>query len=308
MRVVFLGSPPFALPSLKALAAVHSVVTLVSQPDRPAGRGREHTAPATKIFAPEADIPVFQPERLRDLDAIARIEALEPDMLVVAAYGQILPQALLDIPKSGSLNVHASLLPRWRGAAPIQAAIRHGDERTGVTIMQMDAGLDTGPILSQQSIKIAADETGGSLTERLSQIGANLLVETIPQLLSGEIAPEPQDNALATHAPMLKKSDGELDLEATAEQLARQIRAFDPWPGSFIMWGDRRLVVKRAHTALLNGTATGKVTVVDNVPAVTTREGVLVLDVIQPAGKREMSGEAFVRGAPDFIGAQLPTQ
>ena len=308
MRVVFLGSPPFALPSLRALAAIYSVVTLVSQPDRPAGRGREHTAPATKIFASEAGIPVFQPERLRDLDAIARIEALEPDMLVVAAYGQILPQRLLDIPKNGSLNVHASLLPRWRGAAPIQAAIRNGDEQTGVTIMQMDAGLDTGPILTQQSIRIAADETGGSLTERLSQIGSDLLVETIPQLLSGEIAPEPQDESLATHAPMLKKSDGALNLEATAEQLARQIRAFDPWPGSFIMWGDRRLVVKRAHTALLNGTATGRVTVVDNVPAVATREGVLVLDVIQPAGKREMSGEAFVRGAPEFIGAQLPTQ
>ncbi len=308
MRVVFLGSPPFALPSLRALAAIYSVVALVSQPDRPAGRGREHTAPASKIFASEAGIPVFQPERLGDLDAIARIGDLEPDMLIVAAYGQILPQGLLDIPKNGSLNVHASLLPRWRGAAPIQAAIRNGDEQTGVTIMQMDAGLDTGPILTQQSIRIAADETGGSLTERLSQIGSDLLVETIPQLLSGEIAPEPQDESLATHAPMLKKSDGALNLEATAEQLARQIRAFDPWPGSFIMWGDRRLVVKRAHTALLNGTATGRVTVVDNVPAVATREGVLVLDVIQPAGKREMSGEAFVRGAPEFIGAQLPTQ
>ena len=307
MRVVFLGSPPFALPSLKAVAAIYSVVTVVSQPDRPAGRGREPTAPATKAFASDAGIPVLQPERLRDLDAINRIADLEPDMLIVAAYGQILPQSLLDIPKNGSLNVHASLLPRWRGAAPIQAAILHGDEQSGVTIIQMDAGLDTGPILSQQSIKIAADETGGSLTERLSQIGADLLVETIPQLLSSEIDPEPQDKALATHAPMLKKSDGELDLEATAEQLARQIRAFDPWPGSFIMWGDRRLVVKRAHTALLNGTATGKVTVVENVPAVATREGVLVLDVIQPAGKREMSGEAFVRGAPDFIGAQLPT-
>lgn len=308
MRVVFLGSSPFALPSLKALAAIYSIVTLVSQPDRPAGRGREQTAPATKIFANEAGIPVFQPERLRETDAIARIEALEPDMLVVAAYGQILPQALLDIPKNGSLNVHASLLPRWRGAAPIQSAILHGDKESGVTIMQMDAGLDTGPILSRQSTKIAGDETGGSLSQRLSQIGADLLAETILQLLSGEIAPELQDESFATHAPMLKKSDGELDLEATAEQLVRQIRAFDPWPGSFIMWGDRRLVVKRAHTASLNGTATGSVTVVENIPAVATREGVLVLDVIQPAGKREMSGEAFVRGAPDFIGAQLPTQ
>jgi len=307
MRVVFLGSPPFALPSLKALATNYTVVTVISQPDRPAGRGREHTAPATKIFATEAGIPVFQPDRLRDLDAINHIADLEPDMLVVAAYGQILSQALLDVPKNGSLNVHASLLPRWRGAAPIQAAILHGDEQSGVTIMEMDAGLDTGPILSQQKIELTADETGGSLTERLSKIGSGLLVETIPKLLSGGISPDPQDETQATHAPTLKKSDGELDLNSTAEQLTRQIRAYDPWPGSFIMWGDRRLVVKRAHTASPDGTATGKVMMVENLPAVATHDGVLVLDMIQPAGKREMSGEAFVRGAPAFIGAQLPT-
>ena len=307
MRVVFLGSPPFALPSLKALATNYTVVTVISQPDRPAGRGREHTAPATKIFATEAGIPVFQPDRLRDLDAINHIADLEPYMLVVAAYGQILSQALLDVPKNGSLNVHASLLPRWRGAAPIQAAILHVDEQSGVTIMEMDAGLDTGPILSQQKIELTADETGGSLTERLSKIGSGLLVETIPKLLSGGISPDPQDETQATHAPTLKKSDGELDLNSTAEQLTRQIRAYDPWPGSFIMWGDRRLVVKRAHTASPNGTATGKVMMVENLPAVATHDGVLVLDMIQPAGKREMSGEAFVRGAPAFIGAQLPT-
>ncbi len=306
MRVVFMGSPRFALPSLKALAENYSVVTVISQPDRPAGRGRERTAPATKAFASEAGIPVFQPEILRDPDSISRIADLQPDMLVVAAYGQILPQSLLDLPENGSLNVHASLLPRWRGAAPIQAAIRNGDRETGVTIMQMDAGLDTGSILRQHAIKLEAEDTGGTLTERLSHIGADLLIETIPPYIAGEITPQPQDDKLATHAPMLRKRDGELDLQATADQLARQIRAFDPWPGTFVMWGDRRLAVKRAHTAARNGTATGKVLLIENAPAVATRAGVLVLDIVQLAGKREMSGEAFIRGAPDFVGTQLP--
>jgi methionyl-tRNA formyltransferase len=302
-----MGSPAFAVPSLKVLAENYSIVAVVSQPDRPSGRGRETTAPDIKIFATDAGTPVFQPERVRDPDAISWIADLEPEMIVVAAYGQILPQSLLDLPEHGSLNVHASLLPRWRGAAPIQAAIHNGDKETGVTIMQMDAGLDTGPILSQRTIMLEAEDTGGALTERLSHIGASLLIETIPPYLAGDIAPQPQDDTLATHAPMLSKRDGKLDLQATAEQLARQIRAFEPWPGSFLMWGDRRLAVKRAHTASHNGVATGKVTIIENAPAVATREGMLVLDIIQPAGKREMSGEAFIRGAPDFVGAQLPT-
>ena len=195
--------------------------------------------------------------------------------------------------------------PRWRGAAPVQAAIRSGDQETGVTIMQMDAGLDTGPILNQRTVLLGTEDTGGSLSERLSHIGANLLIETIPPYLSGDIAPQPQDDTLATHAPMLSKHDGELDLQASAEQLARQIRAFDPWPGTFVMWGDRRLAVKRAHSASRNGATTGKVTMIENAPALATREGILVLDVVQLAGKREMSGEAFVRGAPDFVGTQL---
>ena len=301
-----MGSPAFALPSLQALAEDYSVVAVVSQPDRPAGRGRKRAAPPTKIFASEAGIPIYQPERLRDPNAISWIAKLRPKLLVVAAYGQILPQSLLDLPENGSLNVHASLLPLWRGAAPIQAAIQNGDKQTGVTIMQMEAGLDTGPILSQRAIVVEAEDTGGSLTKRLSHIGADLLIETMGSYLAGDIAPRPQDDTLATYAPMLSKRDGELDLQATAEQLARKIRAFDPWPGTFIMWGDRRLAIKRAHSASFNGAATGKVTMIGNAPAVATGEGVLVLDAVQPAGKREMSGEAFIRGAPDFVGAQLP--
>jgi methionyl-tRNA formyltransferase len=300
-----MGSPQFALPTLKALSEHYSVVAVISQPDRPAGRGRERRRPATKIFAVEAGIPVLQPERIGDDDSISQISELRPELLVVAAYGQILPQTLLDLPENGSLNVHASLLPRWRGAAPVQAAIRSGDKESGVTIVQMDAGLDTGPTLSQRRVGLEDQETGGSLTERLSHIGAELLIETLPRYLSGEITPQPQDDALATHAPMLMKSDGALDPQATAEQLVRQIRAFDPWPGTFIMWGERRLAIKRAHAASQNGATSGEVVLIASYPALATREGLLVLDTVQPSGKRPMSGEAFIRGAPEFVGAQL---
>ena len=305
MRVVFMGSPQFALPSLKALSEQYSIVAVVSQPDRPAGRGRASRPPATKVFAVEAGIPVLQPERLRDAEAISRIAELQPELVVVAAYGQILPQSLLDLPENGSLNVHASLLPRWRGAAPVQAAIRSGDRESGVTIMQMDAGLDTGPILSQRGVRIEPEETGGSLTVRLSHVGAQLLIETLPGYLSRATTPEAQDETLSTHAPLLKKSDGALDLRATAEQLVRQIRAFDPWPGTFIMWGEQRLAIKRAHAASQNGAISGEVVLIGSSPALATREGLLVLDTVQPSGKRVMSGEAFIRGAPEFVGAQL---
>lgn len=305
MRVVFMGSPQFALPSLKTLSEQYSIVAVVSQPDRPAGRGRSSRPPATKVFAVEAGIPIYQPERLRDAEAISRIAELQPDLLVVAAYGQILPQSLLDLPENGSLNVHASLLPRWRGAAPVQAAIRSGDTESGITIMQMDAGLDTGPILSQRRISIEPGETGGSLTERLSHVGAELLIETLPGYLSRETIPEAQDEMLSTYAPLLEKSDGALDLRETAEQLVRQIRAFDPWPGTFIIWGEQRLAIKRAHVASQNGAISGEVVLIERSPALATREGLLVLDAVQPSGKRVMSGEAFIRGAPKFVGAQL---
>ena len=307
MRVVFMGSPQFALPSLKALSEQYSIVAVVSQPDRPAGRGRSSRPPATKVFAVEAGIPIHQPERLRDAEAISRIAELQPDLLVVAAYGQILPQSLLDLPENGSLNVHASLLPRWRGAAPVQAAIRSGDIESGITIMQMDAGLDTGPILSQRKVRIESEETGGALTMRLSHLGAELLIESLPGYLSRELTPVPQDESLSTYAPLLKKTDGALALRKTAEHLARQIRAFDPWPGTYIQWDDRRLAIKGAHTVPHNPTIAGEIALVDRTPAIGTRQGLLVLDRIQPSGKREMSGEAFIRGAPKFVGAQLLT-
>ena len=307
MRIVFMGSPEFALPSLESLAASYTIVGIVTQPDRPAGRGRVPRQSAVKSWILERDFPIAQPRRLKDPEAIEQLRTWNPDLIVVAAFGQILPPVVLDLPEWGCLNVHASLLPRWRGAAPIQAAILNGDAETGVTIMKMDPGLDTGPILSQQSTDILPDETGGSLTARLAVLGGELLSETIPQYIQGTLQPIPQDDAQATRAPMLRKSDGRLDFSLPAKQLALQVRAYEPWPGSFLMWGQRRLVIHRAHALEGEGVRPGNVHQVDGFPCVATGSGLLMLDVVQLAGRKEMPGDAFVRGAKDLIGAQLET-
>src|SRR5512134_2078708 len=210
-RVVFMGSPDFALPALKALAEHYDVVGVVTQPDRGSGRGRELKPPPVKTLALELGIPVMQPEKLRLPEAMEQLRAWSPDLIVVAAFGQILKKDVLELPRYGCINVHASLLPRWRGAAPINAAILHGDEATGVTIMKMDVGLDTGPMLSQRSIRLTREDTAGSVFEKLSTLGADLLIETLPDYLSGKLAPVPQQEEGATYAPMLKKEEGRLD-------------------------------------------------------------------------------------------------
>lgn len=306
MRVVFMGSPEFAVPTLQRLLEAHQVVGVVTQPDRPAGRGRQPQPPPVRQLALQHRIRVLQPARAREPEAVAQVQALAPELIVVAAYGQILPQELLDVPQYGCLNVHASLLPRWRGASPIQSALLEGDAETGVTIMLMDAGLDTGPILTQRSIPIPADATAGKLSDQLAQLGAELLLDTIPRYASGELRPRPQDETQATFAPLLKKADGELQFDRTAERLARQVRAFDPWPGSFTHWERQRLAVKAAHAVDRNDLSPGQVQRLNAHPAVGTRSGALVLDRVQLAGRRETSGEAFARGAPGFVGARLP--
>lgn len=307
MRVVFMGSPAFAVPTLRRLIRQHQVVGVVCQPDRRAGRGRQPRVQPAKRVALEHQLPVLQPARLREPESLAPIRALEPELIVVAAYGQILPHELLELPAHGSLNVHASLLPRWRGASPIQAALLAGDPETGVTIMLMDAGLDTGPILSQRSTPIPAESTAGSLSAKLADLGAELLIDTIPGYLAGELRPQPQDDRLATSAPLLKKTDGELRFDQPAERLARQVRAYDPWPGSFTSWRVQRLAVKRAHANGRNDLPPGLVDSIDAAPAVGTADGALVLDQVQLAGRRETSGADFLRGAPGFLGARLPS-
>lgn len=296
-RIVFMGSPEFSLPSLKALARNFLVVGVVTQPDREAGRGRALTSPPVKLLAEELLIPIIQPHRLREPEAMAQLQEWAPDLIVVAAFGQILRQAVLDLAPYGCINVHGSLLPRWRGAAPIQAAILHGDTQTGITIMKMDAGVDTGAVLSQRAIPILADDTTSTLGSRLAILGAELLIETLPAYLAGDLQPQPQANELATYAPMLKKEAGLLDFSRTAVELSRQVRAMNPWPGAYFTWQGQTLKIHQAHVIDGQHQAPGIPTIYQGSPAMTTASGLLVLDEIQPAGKKAMPGKVFLNGA-----------
>jgi len=297
-----MGSPEFAVPSLQGLSAspLFRVVGVVTQPDRPAGRGRSMTPPAVKIVALELGYPITQPKSLKETQAIEQLNTWKPDVIVVAAYGQILRATVLELPRMGCINVHASLLPRWRGAAPIQAAIEHGDKETGVTIMCMDPGLDTGPIISQRTTPIGPQENAEELSKRLAELGAELLLETLPGYIRGEIEPIPQVEGGVTYAPMLKKGAGELDFNQPAQSLERKVRAFNPWPGAYTSWKGQPFKVHRAHAIEAKPGPPGKRTTHENAPAIHTPEGLLVLDEVQPAGKKAMSGEAFLRGAQDW--------
>ena len=307
MNVVFMGSPEFAIPSLNALAANHELdlVGIFTQPDRPAGRGRKIRSSPVKLRCLELEVRFYQPDSLKSPESISTLEILNTELIVVAAYGLILPQEFLDLPKFGSINVHASLLPRWRGAAPIQAAIHAGDSDTGVTIIKMDPGLDTGPILSQRRISILSSDTGGLLSERLADLGALLLIETISGYISGEIQPYEQDENKATYAPMLNKSDGRLDFLRPAIELERQIRAFNPWPSSYFEWGNKRIRIHKADALSDDTLEPGVVGMIDDVPAIGANPGTLLLQIVQPAGRKEMPGEDFLRGAERILNTNL---
>jgi methionyl-tRNA formyltransferase len=301
-KVVFMGSPDFALPILSALVKNSQVIGVVTQPDRASGRGRELKSPPVKALALELNIPIMQPEKLRAPEAMDQLRAWNPDVIVVAAFGQILKKDVLDLPRYGCINVHASLLPRWRGAAPISAAILHGDKETGVTIMLMDVGLDTGPMLAKRSIRIRRDDTTGSVLQVLSRLGTDLLIRTLPEHISGDLKPVPQPAEGATYAPMLKKEDGLLDFTSTAVELERRVRAMNPWPGAWFEWKGAPLKVLRAtvvsgEKSLMSGSRC----TVEGRPAVQSAEGVLILDEVQPAGKRIMSGQSFLAGARDWV-------
>ncbi len=298
-----MGSPDFAVPSLRALAANYPVIGVVTQPDKPAGRGRELKPPPVKTLALKLGLPVLQPARLRQPEAMAVLESWAPDLIVVAAFGQILRPTVLDLPQYGCINVHASLLPRWRGAAPINAAILHGDPQTGISIMRMDPGIDTGPVLAQQAMPILPEDTALTLGERLAGLGASLLVQTLPAYLNSELLPQPQDEPGATYAPMLKKEDGALDFTRPADELARQVRALDPWPGTFIEWSGGMLKVLRAHAIESPSKSShrqGAHAMIQGLPAIYAAGGMLVLDEVQPAGKKPMPGTAFLRGARNW--------
>ncbi len=303
--VIFMGTPDFAVPTLRALLAQHDVLCVVTQPDRPAGRGGQIRQSPVKLTALAHGIPIFQPERLRRAEAVEQLKVLGvPDFYVVAAFGQILPQPVLDIPRYGSINVHASLLPRWRGAAPIQAAIRAGDAETGITIMLMDAGLDTGPILSQRSLPILPDDTGQTLHDKLAALGGDLLLQTLPGFRKGEIKPQEQDDAYSTYAPMIAKDAGRIDWAQDAASIERTVRAFTPWPGTFTFWNGKQLKIHAG--AVLDGSAPpGVVLVTPHGVGVGTTAGIYLLAQVQLEGKKSVSSEQFLRGHSDFVGATL---
>ena len=295
-----MGSPDFALTTLRILAQNYQVVGVVTQPDRASGRGRELKAPPVKTLAQELNIPVIQPQKLREPEAMQQLQDWQPDLIVVAAFGQILRKDVLELPQFGCINVHASLLPRWRGAAPINAAVLAGDEETGVTIMKMDVGLDTGPMLSKRSIRIKPDDTAGSLFEALSTLGAELLIETLPAYLDGSITPQPQPEEGATYAPMLKKEDGLLDFTQPVVELERRVRAMSPWPGAWFQWNGAPLKIHKAHVGEGKAEA-GQRVIEQNQPGVGAGGGVLILDEVQPPGKKSMSGKAFLSGARNWL-------
>lgn len=294
-----MGSPEFGVPSLRALAGAYRVAGVVSQPDRPAGRGRGLKSPPVKALAQELGLPILQPARLREPEALEQLRKWGPDLIVVAAFGQILRSEVLNLPPHGCLNVHASLLPRWRGAAPVQAAILAGDTQTGVTIMKMDEGVDTGGRLGQRAIPIEPGDTAGRLLGKLADLGAGLLIETLPGYLAGKIQPQAQDESLATRAPLLKKEDGRLDFTQSAEILVRRVRAFQPWPGAFFEWEGKLLKVHQAHAAA-GDAPSGARLVYESEPAIGTAKGLLVLDEVQPGGGKPMTGRAFLAGVREW--------
>ena len=321
MSIVFIGTPAFAVPSLHALARDgHSIAAVITQPDRPAGRHRTPRPPPVKIAARELGLRVLQPANLRDNDTLKRLRELSPEAIVVVAYGQILRPAVLEIPALGVLNVHPSLLPRWRGASPIPAAILAGDDHTGVTVMLMDAGMDSGPILAQSDLPIDEDDTAASLSDTLSQAGASLLAETLPRWLAAQIVPKSQDESQATTCPLLRKEDGAIDWGLPAIDIWRRVRAYNPWPGAFTsIRGDLLRIWQSLPLAFESSADPGTVLELDErsaealppkarshaVIAVKTGRGVLVPLEVQRSGRRILTAAEFLRGMPSLIGQRL---
>ncbi len=306
MRVIFMGTPAFALPSLEVLRARgEQLIAVVTQPDRPQGRGQALAPPPVKVTAIRAGIPVQQPEKVRQPEFLEWCRAAAPDLIVVVAFGQILPKALLEIPRHGCINVHASLLPKYRGAAPIAWAIIRGETETGITTIQMDPGMDTGPMLVRRSLTIRPDDTAGTLGERLSQLGAQTLNETLDALKAGRLLPTPQDSSQATLAPLLKKEDGRIDWQLPATAIDALVRGLDPWPGAWTeyegqpwrIWrvraqpdaGEAGVVLRADPTGILVGAAAGRVLIAE----------------LQEPGKRRLTAREYLAGHAVKPGVRL---
>ncbi|MGC8467558.1 MAG: methionyl-tRNA formyltransferase [Acidithiobacillus sp.] len=305
-RIVFAGTPEFARVVLHALiAGPERVVGVFTQPDRPAGRGRRLQASPVKMLAEEHGLSVFQPESCREPQVIQTLRTLAPDLLVVVAYGQILPEALLHTPRLGSINVHASLLPAWRGAAPIARAIAAGDRETGISIMQMEAGLDSGPVLWTRSLAIEAGDTAASLHDRLAELGALALREALDRLWLGALTPEPQDPARVSYARKLRKEEGRLDWQQDANLLERLVRAFNPFPVAHSSWRGQPLRVWSARIGAARGTPGEVLALHPEGPEVACGAGSLILTRVQPSGKAALGGGDFLRGYRLQVGERL---
>ncbi|MGA2157942.1 MAG: methionyl-tRNA formyltransferase [Dehalococcoidia bacterium] len=311
MKTVFMGSPDFALPALQSLMSNKYDIRMVyTQPDKRTGRGQQVMSCAVKKFAAANGLNVAQPESLRDANVLAELSNIRPDIIVVAAYGQILPETILRIPKYKCINIHPSLLPKYRGPSPIAAAILNGDAETGVTIMLIEKKVDSGPILRQRRTAISDADDAESLSGKLAALGAGLLIETLPDWIAGKIEPVEQDDSLAGYTGMETKEDGRLDLNLPAVQLWRKVRAYHPWPGCYVLWKGGRLKIIKAipvndgvHSEI------GQIIALPHVQtarlAVQTGDGLLGLITVQPEGKREMAAAEFIAGHRDFIGGFL---
>jgi methionyl-tRNA formyltransferase len=328
LHIIYMGTPRFAVPALENLVANrapglvlpggYELVTVITRPDKPVGRGNEIVFSPAKQAALAHGIPVWQPGSLKRPETIEALAAYRADLFIVAAFGQILPQAVLDLPRYGTLNIHASLLPRYRGVSPISSAILQGESETGVTIMLIDAGIDTGPLLLKRSVPIAEHDTTGSLTEKLARAGAAALLEALPRWIEGTLTPQPQDEQQASYTRMVQKQDGQIDWHCPAAVLARQVRAYQPWPGAYTRWRGRLLKILAVHaTPTARAPAAsetqsahpGAVTLLkaggQTALLVSTGEGALVVERLQLEGKKAVSAEEFVRGYPQIIGEIL---
>ena len=307
-----MGTPEFAVPSLEHLILnQYQVVAVYTQPDKAAGRGRSPVSSPVKRVAISWKLPVVQPVSFKEAEVVAQLAEFHPDVIVVAAFGQILPQSVLNIPAYGCINIHPSLLPEFRGASPVAAAILAGSQFTGVTIMLMDKGLDTGPILARAQIPISAQDTTGSLTAKLSLLAAQLLLEVLPCWSRGELTPQPQDEAEATHSSVLAKQDGEIGWQLPAVDIWRRVRAFHPWPGCYTRWQGRQLrIIEAVPLPAARTFELGQVVALNKEGAVfgvNTGDGILGILRIQLEGKRTMPAAEFLRGQRQFIGAILPS-
>lgn len=301
-RIVFMGTPAFAVASLDACLELGEVVAVVTQPDKPRGRGQEVSFSPVKERALERGLTVLQPPKIRGTDFDATLRALLPDVAVVTAYGKILPQEVLDAPRLGSVNVHASLLPRFRGAAPIQWAIASGDAETGVCLMKMDAGMDTGPVLACERLSIGPEDTSASLHDALSALGGRVLRAHLPRYLDGALSPTPQPETGVVMAPMIKKEDGELDFTRPAVELERRLRAFTPWPGAFTTLEGKGFKVHKARTSEARGEPGTVLSAGPEGLEVACGEGALVMLAVQPEGKRVMTAGEFLAGRKIGVG------